>query len=190
MQSPDPSDPLDAALRIASAFEGGGIAYAIGGAIAYGLWALPRATIGVDVNVFVSGSDLASVFDLLRALGIEIDETSARVQNTREGMFIGRWGYYRIDVFTPSIDFSWEAERTRVRHVIEGRSAFFLSAEAIAVFKLLFFRGKDINDLERLVALRPELDVGYVRSQMVSMLGEDDDRVVQWDRIVTAFHAG
>jgi hypothetical protein len=115
MPPTDPDDPLDAALKIARAFDGHGIAYAIGGAIAYGLWAVPRATVDVDV---------------------------------------------------------WKGGH------------WFLSAEAIAVFKLLFFRARDLADLERLVALRSELDVTYVRLQIVSMMGESDERVAKWDEIV------
>ena len=96
-------------------------------------------------------------------------------------------GFYRIDVFTPSIDFSWEAERTRVRHEIAGCSAWFLSAEAIAIFERLFFRTKDIGDIERLVAVRPEIDHAYVRRQIVTMMGEGDERVAEWDRIVREY---
>jgi len=182
----DPDDPLDAALRIAGALEARGIAYAIGGALAYGLWAVPRATVDVDVNVFVGDEDLAAVFTALASLGVRFDADAARAQNERDGMFVGRWSLYRIDVFTPSIDFAWEAERTRVRHAIGASAAWFLSAEAIAVFKLLFFRAKDLVDLERLVALRSDLDVAYVRRQIAAMMGEGDERVAKWDQIVHA----
>jgi hypothetical protein len=181
-----PSDPLDAALRIAAAFEDAGISYALGGALAYGLWAVPRATVDVDVNVFVGDDALPAVFQTLTSLGVRIDPNEARVQNERDGMFVGRWDLYRIDVFTPSIEFAWEAERTRIRHRVGEREAWFLSAETIAVFKLLFFRTKDLADLERLVALREELDVAWVRSRIVSMMGESDERVTTWDRIVGA----
>lgn len=180
-----PGDPLEAALRIASAFETAGIHYALGGALAYGLWAVPRATVDVDVNVFAADRELDSVFEVLASLGMPLDAAAARAQNARQGMFVTRWGLYRIDVFTPSIDFAWEAERTRVRHSIGRVQAWILSAESIAVFKLLFFRGKDLVDLERLVAVRPELDTRYVRAWIAAMMGADDERVRAWDRIVS-----
>lgn len=183
---PLPSDPLDAALRIAAAFEAAGISYALGGALAYGLWAVPRATVDVDVNVFVGNERLPEVFRALVAVGVAIDEPQARLQNEAQGMFVGRWGLYRIDVFTPSIEFSKEAEATRVLHALADREAWVLSAEAIAVFKLLFFRTKDLADLERLVAVRRELHTDYVRARLVAMMGEDDERVIAWDRIVAA----
>lgn len=56
------------------------------------------------------------------------------------------------------------------------------------MFKLLFFRGKDIVDLERLVAVRGDrLDREYVRRWLVEMMGDDDDRVRRWDEIVARF---
>jgi hypothetical protein len=52
------------------------------------------------------------------------------------------------------------------------------------VFKLLFFRGKDVVDLERLIAVQgAALDAAYVRRHVVTMLGDDDPRVVTWDRL-------
>jgi hypothetical protein len=91
-------------------------------------------------------------------------------------------------VFTPSIAFSWEAQRSRVRHRIEDADVWFLSVEALAVFKLLFFRGKDVVDLERLVAVSGDsVDGDYVRAQLVRMMGADDPRVSTWDRIWSEF---
>src|SRR5438046_7954268 len=102
-------------------------------------------------------------------------------------MFATRAEGMRIDVFTPSIDFSWEAERTRLRQEALGEPAWFLSPEALAVFKLLFYRSKDIVDLERMVAALPGLDRAWVRRHIVAMMGEDDERTKTWDRLVREF---
>jgi hypothetical protein len=184
-----PSDPLDAALQIAAALDRSKISYALGGALAYGFWAVPRGTVDVDVDVFASEPELSVVFRTLESLGIQINEIEARAQEKSQGMFIGRWGPYRIDIFTPSIAFSREAEATRVRRSLGSGEAWILSAEAIAVFKLLFFRTKDLADLERLVAIHVELQVDYVRRHVAEMMGEDDERVTAWDRIVASTRA-
>lgn len=176
-------DAFSRAMRIAESLESAGFPYAIGGAIALGVWGVPRGTVDVDVNVFVEGDALSAVIEALRALGIVIDAVRARDESEDRGMFLGDWDGMRIDVFTPSIDFSYEALRTRKRCRIGDVEAWYLSAEAIAVFKLLFFRSKDVADLERLVAVAP-LDASYVRKWMVEMMGEDDDRVAKWDEIV------
>ena len=178
-----PTDPVDAAIRIAERLEADGIPYAIGGALAYGLWAVPRATVDVDIDVFLARDALKPLFRALQELGIAFDPEDAERQNARDGMFVGRWGLYRIDIFTPSIEFEWEAHETRVRCELEGHSVWVLSAEAIAVLKLLFFRTKDIADLERLVAVHAELDRAYVRDHVARMMGEEDERLRLWDRI-------
>lgn len=91
-------------------------------------------------------------------------------------------------MFVPSIPFSDEAARTRVSITVDGWTGTFLSAEAIAVFKMLFFRIKDLGDLAQLVAVRGDaLDRGYVRRWLVDMMGEDDERVRRWDEIVARF---
>jgi hypothetical protein len=62
-----------------------------------------------------------------------------------------------------------------------------LSAEDLTVFKLLFFRGKDVVDVERLVAAQGDrLDRQYVRTWLVSCVGEGDERVRRWDAISAA----
>jgi hypothetical protein len=74
----------------------------------------------------------------------------------------------RVDFFVPSIPFYDEAERTLCRVSFkDGRSVLVLSAEALSVFKLLFFRDKDLVDLRRLVARQGSaLDHAYVRRQL------------------------
>jgi hypothetical protein len=69
-----PTDPLEAGLAIARAFDAAAIPYALGGALAYGIWAIPRATLDVDVNVFVADAELGRVADALRSLGIAVDQ--------------------------------------------------------------------------------------------------------------------
>ncbi len=180
-----PDDPLDAGLRLAEAFEEHGVSYALGGALAYGLYGVPRATVDVDVNVFADGAELESAFEALESLGIQVDRDRALGEAAAKGLVVLRWGDYRIDLFTASIDFSWEAERTRLRHEVEGHAAWFLSAESLSVFKLLFFRAKDIVDLQRLIAVQGDrLDTAWVRRHLVEMMGEEDERVRKWDELV------
>jgi hypothetical protein len=48
----------------------------------------------------------------------------------------------------------------------------------------LFYRPKDIADLERMSAVQgTALNRDYVRSWIVDMLGPADERVATWDRI-------
>jgi hypothetical protein len=181
-------DALALGLRLAHALEACKVPYALGGALAFGAAGLPRGTLDVDVNVFVELDQLDPVFDALRAIGADFDSARMLEDAHREGMFSVRVEGMRVDVFVPSIPFSWEAERTRRKLRYAEADAWYLSPEALAVFKLLFFRSKDIADLERLIASQGmRLDLAYVRRHIAEMMGEDDDRVATWDRLVREF---
>lgn len=180
-----PSDPLELALTLAWELEQQDVSYAIGGALAYGIWGVPRATIDVDINVFVDGEELEAVLKAMAPLGVEADLDQVMAASEDRGMFVVHAGLFRVDVFTPSIPFCSEAERTRVRHTVDNQEAWFLSAEALAVFKLLFFRAKDLVDLQRLIAVQGHrLNTAFVRRHIVEMMDEDDERVIRWDALV------
>ncbi len=184
----EPVDAADAGLHIAHALNQSGFKYAIGGALALGAHGVPRGTLDVDINVFVTAEQLPALIACLKNLGVKIDENAARARARLDGMFVGKWNGIRIDVFVPSIPFSDEAERTRVLLKSAEEAVWFLSAEALAVFKLLFFRPKDIADLERLIAsCGSKLNHQYVHDQVAEMMGGDDDRVQTWDRLIRQF---
>src|SRR5438128_1992838 len=101
-------------LSLAHVLEARKLPYALGGALAYGVWALPRATKDVDINVFLAPDALGPALDALASAGVTFDRNEAIRLANEEGLFIGWLGSCRIDVFTPSIPFSWEALKTRV----------------------------------------------------------------------------
>ncbi len=85
--------------------------------------------------------------------------------------------------FVPSISFYAEAASRRVRTTMAGRSTWVHSAEVLAVFKLLFFRAKDLVDVERMVQVRgTDFDRSFVRDALVKLLDEDE-RIERWDEI-------
>jgi hypothetical protein len=96
-------------------------------------------------------------------------------------MFVGMSGAVRV--FVPSIPFYADAERRRVRTTIVGRSTWVHSAEVLTVFKLLFFRPKDLLDIERMLQIQgTAFDRGFVRHALVDML-DGDPRIEKWDAI-------
>lgn len=181
-------DAFAIAARLATALDEAGVPHAIGGAIACGLWGDPRGTYDVDINLFVDPEGLERALDVLEQAGVVLDREAARRADQEGDVIVGWCEGMRIDLFTPSIPFSWEAMTTRVRMEGPLGPATYLSAEATTVFKLLFFRSKDLVDIEKLVAVQgSDLDTAYVRRWMVDMMGEDDARIHEWDRIVARY---
>ncbi|MFN7975946.1 MAG: hypothetical protein U0166_27030 [Acidobacteriota bacterium] len=186
MVADPPASATLVARHLTGCLERAGIPYAIGGALAYGVWSVPRATKDVDINVFVEAAGLRPALDALISCGLRIDPTEAVARAERGDVVVGRYDGMRIDLFTASIPFCWEAMTTRVRISDGEEERWFLSAEAICLFKLLFFRSKDKADVEYLVATQGRgLDGTYVRRWLTQMMGEDDERVRFWDGVVS-----
>ena len=96
---------VTAALRIATELEARDIPYAIGGAIAFGIWAVPRGTVDVDLNVFVTPADQSTVLTAFQAAGVQFNLEEVHLRASRDGMYVGHLDGMRIDVFLPSIPF-------------------------------------------------------------------------------------
>lgn len=184
------ADPLSLGVSLGQALEQAGVDYALGGALALCVHGLVRATRDVGLNVFVPASSAQQVLQVLSREGLVVELERALREAESEGMAVAWHGQTRVDLFFPSIDLSWEACRSRVKLPVGGTGAWFLSAELLACFKLLFFRPKDLVDLETLVGVNPGLDANRVRALMVETMGPDDVRVSTWDALVQRARAG
>lgn len=177
--------PEEVALALAGALEARQVDYAFSGALAFAYWGVPRATKDVDVALYVSERRANDVADAVESIGATINRESFLRQFEEGGTEYAWRGSIRIDLFAPSIPFEQVSHQTRVRVPLGAGRVWIVSAEALCVFKLLFFRSKDIPDLERIVGVQgARLDHASVRRWIVEMMGEDDERVSKWDELV------
>ena len=178
------------ARRLADVLGSAGVPYAVGGALALGVWGFPRATNDVDLDIFVTAQALGPVLDILERAGFAVDVTAAESSARERGDFKIIAEGMRVDVFVSSIPL-YDDVRRRIREApLEGRPAWFLAPEDLAIFKLLFFRAKDLLDVERLVGfLGQDFDRTYVRRWLVQLVGADDERVGRWDQLISTIGA-
>lgn len=183
------ADAPDAvAVELVTALESAGMECAVGGAIALGFHGEPRGTKDVDLDVFVGEERYEELFDVLERAGCVLDRERCRRQAASGDTIVLSKDGFRVDLFVPTIPFYAEAAARRMKVVLRGREIPILSAETLCVFKLLFFRPKDLLDIEKVVALQgSSLDRDYVRSWLLHMVGEGDERVRRWDAIAAAF---
>lgn len=178
------------AASIGNGFEEYNIPYAFGGAIAYTVWGPPRATTDIDIDLFIDGCDRAGlnqVFDILESIGMSISRPEALREAAETDIMTLYWNGVRVEFFTAAGPFNREVEKTRVRRKLGDDFFWFLSAEAITVFKMVFFRPKDIADVERLIKLMGrDLDTEYIREWLVKTVtdGEDSREVEKWDEMI------
>lgn len=168
------------------ALRGKAIPHAFGGAIAYGLYGIPRGTNDWDINVFCPESHAAEVFSALSSVGVESSEESYR-EVDRKGQVRLDWGGKKVDIFFAYSEFH-EAVESRIREAqFEGTTIWVLSAEDILVFKVIFNRPHDWRDIERIChRMRGELDFAYVHHWLHQILGDDDSRSTRLRETVAA----
>lgn len=170
-------------LLIEGGFAGRRIPHAFGGAIALAYYATPRATIDIDLNLFVPVARADQVLGVLEELGAEPPSTSERARLLREEQARLYWSTTPLDLF-----FAYDAlhrsclERRRRMPFGEGDTIHVLSAEDLTLFKAIFDRDKDWRDIHELVfALGEELDADYLRTWMERIVGAEDRRYRRLD---------
>jgi predicted nucleotidyltransferase len=183
----DATTAADVARSLADVLEERGFPYAIGGALALGYYALPRATVDVDLNVFVAPDrGMATILEALSAAGFVADEESAAVAKRArsEGQFRGRLAGLRVDVFVPAIAYYAELAERRREVILLGRPAWILGPEDLVVLKMMFFRRKDLADVEAVMRVQGKaLNREFIRRKLVDLIGPDDERIREFDHI-------
>ena len=179
-------NPAAVAQRIGDRLEEAGIEYAIGGALALGVWGAPRATKDVDLSIFASIENFAMVSDALERAGMMIDREHAPRDIERIGMCTGRLAGVVVDMFMSAHPHMFEMHRRRQRiDSADGTHLYFITAEDLCIMKLVYGRAKDVGDLERLFAVR-QLDVTYIRAWLAKMpVGPDRGEIL--DDLVRRF---
>jgi len=169
-------------LALHEGFDAADIPHAIGGAIAlaYGVNE-PRGTRDIDVNVFV---EVDRADDVLGALPAGVDvkpDTADRIR--RDGQIRLWWDDTPVDLFFDYAPIHEQARRHAMRVPFEGTTIDVLGPVELAVFKVMFDRGRDWGDIEEMIQSE-SLDVDAVRTALSEMLEPDDDRFAKLDEAV------
>jgi hypothetical protein len=179
--SVEPSLP-DKVVAIHQALRGAKLAHAFGGALALAYYAEPRATIDVDVNVFVAPSDHPLVTAVLQPLGVD-DEVDAKALQ-RDGQCRLWWGRTPVDLF-----FAYDEVHTAMRQAVR-RAPFgdtripILAPEHLIVCKAVFDRPKDWLDIEQMLVATGEIDVAEIERWLDRIAGDADPRTQRFAELV------
>lgn len=179
----EPSLP-DKVVAIHEGLRGARIGHAFGGALALAYYAEPRATIDIDLNVFVAPDRHGAVHAALLPLGVA-DEVDAAAL-ARDGQCRWWWGRTPIDLFF-AYDELHDAMRREARKVPFGETAIpILSPEHLTVCKAVFDRPKDWLDIEQILVCEADLDVAEVERWLTRAVGPDDRRAERFGELVAA----
>ena len=90
----------------------------------------------------------------------------------------------RVDVFVPAIAYYAQLASRRRQATLLGKPLWILSSEDLVVLKMMFFRRKDLADVE--AVLRDQgtsVDRRFVRRQLIELIGLEDERLAALDAI-------
>jgi hypothetical protein len=179
----EPSLP-DKIVAIDRALSAARVGHAFGGALALAYYAEPRATIDVDVNVFVPPDRHGVVHAALRPLGVadEVDETAL----ARDGQCRWWWGRTPVDLFF-AYDELHDAMRRGARTVPFGEAKIpVLAPEHLTVCKAVFDRPKDWLDIEQILVCEGDLDIPEVERWLTRIAGPEDRRTQRFGELAAA----
>ncbi|HEV3070386.1 MAG TPA: nucleotidyl transferase AbiEii/AbiGii toxin family protein [Solirubrobacteraceae bacterium] len=178
----EPSLP-DKVLALHQGLSAAKVGHAFGGALALAYYAEPRATIDIDLNVFVPPSAHATVAQALVPLGVTAIDT---VVAERDGQCRSWWGRTPIDLFF-AYDELHEAMRRQARLVPFGEDRIpVLSPEHLVICKSVFDRPKDWLDIEQVLVSTQDLDTQEIGNALDRLLGSKDHRRRRFDAAVRA----
>lgn len=167
----------DKVVALHDALDGAAIPHAVGGAIALAYYGEPRATVDVDLNVFVGVDRADEVLALLAPLGVSGGNPAVLMRDGQDRLW---WGRNPVDLFFAYDPFHDRMRERTVTVPFAATTIPVLSAEHLLVCKAAFNRAKDWIDIDQILVGRPDLDVDEVRTWLDRLVGQDDDR---WQRV-------
>jgi hypothetical protein len=152
------------------------IAHAFGGAIALAYHAEPRATIDIDLNLFVGVDRYDEVAALVTPLGVDAGAPSIADVARSDGQVRVMWDATPVDLFFAYDPFHDAAAAARVEVPFAATTIPILSASHLVVCKVVFDRAKDWVDIDSMVAADAAIDVAEVVRWVGRISGDTDPR--------------
>jgi hypothetical protein len=159
----------------------GELPHAFGGAIALAYYAEPRATIDIDLNLFVGVDRYDDVAVRFTALGIDCSDPALKDGVQREGQARVFWDQTPLDLFFAYDAFHDAAAAARSEVPFAATAIPILSATHLVACKVVFNRPRDWVDIDAMLVADVILDVPEVVRWVGRIAGDTDPR---YERIV------
>ena len=141
------------------------------GGLAINAWAIPTPTYDIDICVAASESEVPSLLRALETEGFVPPPTPwlESVGSAKFREFTASWpfqdGFIATDFFLAIDPFQTKAlERRRTIELDDGFRTEILAPDDLLVYKLIAWRKKDQEAVERLLAIQRDLDWPYIRA--------------------------
>ncbi len=173
-----------ALLDIAALFEKHKIEYMVIGGLANAKWGQPRATLDIDITVWVSDNEIKNVVSMLEgSYTLLVEKPLAFISKTRV-LPVKDKQNQRIDIIFGALPFERQAIERALKVEIGDVSVNFCTPEDLILLKIISDRPRDLEDVQGILGFRKEtLDYGYLdpRIQELANLLDRPDIISQWE---------
>ena len=170
-------------LDVDRALDEADLPHAIGGALAFAYYGEPRATLDIDVNVFIPVDRWPRVADALARLVVDFEVDGREITREKEARLL--WDRNPIHLFF-SHDELHAAMPAAVRRVpFAGSTIPIVSPEHLVARKILLDRSKDWLDIEAIFVAETPLDLKEIRTWVERLAGRDDPRLARLAELTT-----
>jgi hypothetical protein len=152
------------------------VSHAFGGALALAYYAEPRATIDIDLNVFVPAERFDDVATPLVRLGAAAGDPAPEAVGRRDGQVRVLWDATPIDLFFAYDAFHEAAAAARHRVPFGDGTIPILAADHLVVCKVIYDRPRDWVDLDALLAAGSDVSAAEVLRWVARIAGDEDAR--------------
>jgi Nucleotidyl transferase AbiEii toxin, Type IV TA system len=161
------------------------IPHAFGGALALAYYAEPRATIDIDLNIFVPAHRYSDVAAPLLMLGVDADAPDSVAAVARDGQTRVMWDETPIDLFFAYDAFHDTAAAARRTVPFADSNIPVLAPEHLVVCKTVYNRPRDWVDIDAILDAGVALDVAEVLRWTGRIAGDTDARYERIAAVLT-----
>jgi hypothetical protein len=152
------------------------VPHAFGGALALAYYAEPRATIDIDLNVFLPVEQFSEVAAPLNLLGVAADDPSFAALILSDGQARVMWDATPIDLFFAYDPFHDAAASARKIVPFGDETIPILGVDHLIVCKAVFNRPKDWIDIDSVLEGDTNLDAAEILRWVARIAGDEDPR--------------
>jgi len=159
-----------ALLELAQTLTNNRIPYMIIGGMANAVWGEPRATLDIDVTVWVAEEEISEVVSLLTGVyQPRISDPAAFIEETRILPLHSEAGV-AIDVVFGTLPFEQQAIARSVEVPVAGTPVQFCTPEDLILHKIISERERDLQDARGIALRRLKLlDLTYLEPRILEL---------------------
>lgn len=172
----------EALLKLSVILEELDIGYAIIGAIASGIYGLPRTTYDIDTLLSLEKVKIPVFLQRLKERGFIFEEEKI-LEELKEGYFTAVWYQnMRIDIILSILPYFKQVIERSASFNLLDKEMKFAQPEDLIVLKLISNREHDREDINTIKEIC-SLDIGYIKDSLRRLVGEANPSFLVFQKI-------